>query len=177
MEFEKRESGLLVPKQSIFGVGKYHGQLIRAGRVIDEWEDENIVTNEGLNATLNIMLNSFSQITSWYLGLFTGNYVPVAGDTAASLPGNSTECTNYSAGTRQQWQPAAASGQSITNSASRASFTFNATVTIYGAFMVSSSVIGGTSGTSFSAAQFSTAKNVVNNDQMLLTYTFAAASA
>ena len=68
------------------------------------------------------------------------------------------------------------SGQSVTNSASAASFTFNANLTIYGAFLASSSVISGTTGTLFSAAQFGTAKSVVSSDVLLLTYSFAAAS-
>jgi hypothetical protein len=176
MNFEKRASGLLVPAKMAF-IGTYHATLIREGRIIDEWTQENIVTNEALNHILGVVLGGASQITTWYLGLFSGNYTPVATDTAASLPGNSTEASGYSAATRQQWIPAAASGQAITNAASRASFTFTATQTIYGAFMTSSSVINGTSGTSFSAAQFAAPKSVVNTDQLLLTYAFTAASA
>jgi hypothetical protein len=177
MNFEKLKSGLLVPDHKIIGMGTYHGTLISDGKVIEEFEDHNLVVNEGLNANLNIMLNGYTQITSWYLGLFTGNYTPVATDAAATIAANSTECTGYTAGARQQWLPAAAAGQSITNSASRASFTFNATQTIYGGFLVSTATIGGTSGTLFSAAQFSSPKSVVNLDQLLLTYTFTAASA
>jgi hypothetical protein len=176
MEFEKRQSGLLVPAKVLFK-GRYDCTLIRKGHVIDEWSTENLITNEGLNATLNVMLNGSSQLTSWYLALYTGNYTPIATDTAASLPGNATETSAYTSATRPQWTPAAASGQSISNSASRASYTFNASNTIYGAFMTSSSVVGGTSGTSFSAALFGSSKNVVNTDQLLLTYTFSAASA
>ena len=187
MDFGKNAAGLLVPVEnvkhlreqvaSILGSGRYHGQLFRKGELIDEWDDKNIVTNEGLNATLNIMLGGGSQLSTWYIGLFTGNYTPVATDTAATIAANSTEATGYTAGARQQFQPAAASAQSISNAASRASFTFNASLTIYGGFLVSSGTINGTSGTLFSAAQFSTPKAVVNLDQMLLTYTFSAASA
>jgi hypothetical protein len=156
--------------------GRYDGTLIRDGKVIDEFSDKNLITNEGLTATLNIMLGGGTQITTWYIALFTGNYTPVATDTAASLPGNSTEATGYTGGSRPQFQPAAAASQSITNSASKASYTFNATQTIYGAFMVSSGVISGTSGTSFSAALFGTSKNVVNADMLLLTYSLGATS-
>lgn len=184
MRFEKNKLGLLVPRHkdlrgqvaAFLASGRYRGTIIRDGEIVEEFEDKNIVTNEGLNATLGIMLGASAQITSWYLGLFTGNYTPVATDTAASLPGNATEATGYTASSRPQWQPGAASGQAISNSASRATFTFNATQTLYGGFLVSSAVIGGTTGTSFSAAQFATPKNVVNADQLLLTYTFSAAS-
>jgi hypothetical protein len=64
----------------------------------------------------------------------------------------------------------------MTNSASRASFVFNATKTIYGAFLISNSTKGGTTGTLFSAARFATAKSVESGDELLLTYTFTATS-
>jgi hypothetical protein len=188
MNFEKNASGLLVPdnkiemnrlkeKLRVLLGGRYDGQIIRDGEVIDEFSDHNLVTNEGLNATLNIMLGAATQITSWYIGLFTGNYTPVATDTATSLPGNSTECTGITASSRPQWLCSAAIGQVISNALSKATFTFNATQSIYGGFLVSTATIGGTGGTSFSAAQFATPKNVVNLDQLLLTYTVNALGA
>lgn len=182
MDFVTRESGLLVPAEKIICKGKYEATLIRDGKIIDEWEADNITVNEGLNATLGIMLGGSAQITAWYLGLFTGNYTPVATDNAAGIAGNSTEATGYvgptSGGTsiRQTFSPSSPGSQSINNSASRASYFFNASQTIYGAFLVSSATINGTSGTLFSAAQFGTAKPVVNLDQLLLTYTYNLAT-
>jgi hypothetical protein len=156
--------------------GRYSGQIIRAGRVIDEWEDDNLVVNEGLNSILGVMFHGDTQITTWYCGVFEGNYTPVATVTAATITSASTECTAYASATRPEYVEAAASSQSITNSASRASFVFNATKTIYGAFLVSSSTKSGTSGVLFSAARFSTSKAVENLDELLLTYTFTASS-
>jgi hypothetical protein len=177
-QYERRDSGLMVPKaQELLVGGKYVGQIIRNGKVVDEFEDFNLVTNEGLNSLLNVGLNGATQLTAWYLGLFQGNYTPVSTDTAAVIAGNSTESSSYAGTTRPQWIPVAASGQSITNSAARASYTFNASVTIYGAFLISSAVIGGSTGALLSAARFTKAKPVVANDQLLLTYTLSAASA
>jgi hypothetical protein len=156
--------------------GIFHCEHIRDGKIIDEWDTHNLVTNEALNHLLGVELAGVTQVTTWYLALYTGNYTPLATDTAATLPGNATECTGYTAGTRQQFVPGSVSGQSVSNSASRASYTFNTTQTIYGAFMTSSATIGGTGGVSFAAALFGTAKNVVNLDQLLLTYTFGASS-
>ena len=169
--------GVLLPKrEKLIVAGKYHGKLIREGRLIDEFEDDNLVVNQGLNSLLNIMFNGSTQITSWYMGIFQGNYTPVAGDTASTIASNSTECSAYTAGTRPTWTPAAASSQSISNSGSPATFTFNASNTIYGAFLISSNVINGTAGTLFSGAQFASAKSVVSGDQLVLTYTFNASS-
>ena len=176
-QFEQAASGLLVPASNLKVGGVFHGQIIRAGRVIDEWEDHNLVVNEGLDSLLNIMFHGSTQITTWYMGVFEGNYTPVSTVTAATITSASTECTAYTSSTRPAYDEAAASSQSITNSASRASFVFNATKTIYGAFLVSTSTKSGTSGTLFSAARFSSSKSVVSTDELLLTYTFTAASA
>lgn len=168
--------GVLMPTTKLLVGGKYQGQIVRAGRVIDEWEDDNIVVNEGLNSLLEIYFRGSTQITSWFLGVFEGNYTPVAGLTAATVTSASTECTAYASATRPAYSPAAAASQSINNSASRASFVFDATKTIYGAFLVSNSTKSATTGTLFSAARFATAKSVDNGDELLLTYTFTAST-
>ena len=176
MDYEQTDGGVLLPTSNILGHGTYHGQIVRDGQVIDEWVDSNLVVDEGLNSMLNVTFNGATQIGTWYLGLFEGNYTPVAGVTAATITSASTECIAYAETTRVAYVEAASSAKSTTNSASRATFTFNATKTIYGAFLVSNSTKSGTTGTLFSAARFSAAKSVVNLDQLLLTYTFTASS-
>lgn len=176
MEYTPTDGGVLMPANDLQVGGIWSGQHIRNGQVIDEWEDKNLVVNEGLNALLDIMFHGSTQITTWYIGVFEGNYTPVATVTAATITSASTECTTYDEATRVAYDEAAAASQSITNSASKATFTFNATKTIYGAFLVSASAKSATSGTLFSAARFSTSKAVADDDQLLLTYTFAASS-
>lgn len=177
MGYQENGAGLLVPNHKIAVAGKYHGQIIRAGKVIDEWEDPNIVVNQGLDALLNIMFNGATQITTWYLGIYEGSTSPASSWTAANVASNSTEITTaYNSATRPEYVEAAASSQSITNSANRASFVFNASKTVYGAFLISNSTKGGTSGTLFSAAAFGSSKSVVSGDELLLTYTFTASS-
>jgi hypothetical protein len=175
-DYIQSDGGILLPHNDIRVYGEYHGQIVRGGEVIDEWTDKNLVTNEGLNSLLDIYFNGGTQITTWYIGLFEGNYTPVATVTAATITAASTECTAYDEATRQAFDEAAAASQSITNSASKATFTFNATKTIYGAFLVSASAKSATSGTLFSAARFGSSKSVVDDDQLLLTYTFTASS-
>jgi hypothetical protein len=188
--YAKAQSGLLVPEpQKFIFAGRFKGQIVRGGyfddkglwhrgsEIIDEFDDHNLVVNEGLNDNLSAFFNAGTQRTAWYLGVFEGNYTPVAGVTAATIAAAATESTAYASSTRPTWTPAAPGSQAITNSASKASFVFNATKTIYGAFLVSSSTKGGTGGVLWSAARFSVAKSVVNLDELLLTYTFTAASA
>jgi hypothetical protein len=177
--WETRASGVIVPKQEILGGGRYVGQIIRDGKIIDEFDCENLVVNQGLNYLLGATLAGGSQITTWYIGLFSGNYTVLATDTASVIAANATEVTAYAAGVRQTWtaNSSSPSGQSTSNSSAQASFTFNGTVTVYGAFLVSSATISGTGGTLFSGAQFSASKSVVSGDILLLTYTYTAASA
>jgi len=170
------DSGLLLPESNILAQGQYDCQIIRNGKVIDEWSEKNLVVNEGLNSLLNVMFNGAAQITTWYTGIYEGNYTPTATVTASNIASSSTECTAYASSTRPEYVEAAASSQSITNSANRASFVFNATKTVYGAFLVSSNVKNGTTGTLFSAARFDTSKSVESGDELLLTYTFTSSS-
>lgn len=188
VDYQKTEAGLLVPTGAIGAKGVYKGTIIRGGyyddygvwhrgtEVVDEFEESNLVVNEGLNALLDIMFHGSTQITTWYLGIFEGNYTPLATVTAATIASASTECTAYANSTRPEYVEGSSSSQVITNSANRASFVFNATKTIYGAFLVSSSTKSGTSGTLFSASQFGSSKAVVSSDELLLTYQFTASS-
>lgn len=160
--------------------GKFTFELVRDGKVVDKWEDHNLITNEGLNHILNVTLNAGSQVATWYVGLFEGNYTPVAADVHAGAGGFATvatECTAYSEGARVTYNEATATGQSISNSASKATFSINASKTIYGAFLASVSSKGSTAaGTLLAAARFGAARSVQNGDQLLITYTISAAS-
>ncbi len=129
----------------------------------------NIIPTEGRNSILDVVFHATTQITAWFCGLFEANYTPVAGDTMALFPAAATECTAYAETTRPAWVEGAASAGVTTNSASTATFTFNATKTLYGAFLSSSSVKGGTSGVLVSAAKFSASKSVDSGDLGRLT--------
>lgn len=176
MDYEKTAGGVLMPAAALRVHGHYHGQIIRAGQVIDEFECPNLCVDQGLNSLLGVYFHADTQITAWYMGLFEANYTPVAGVLASGIAAAATETTAYDETTRRVFTPAAAAGKSVTNSASVATFTFNATKTIYGAFLISDNTKGGTSGTLFSAAKFGASKSVVAADQLLLTYTFNASS-
>lgn len=177
MKYKMSEGGVLMPHQQLSFGGMFTVEHIRKGKLIDYEECKNLCVDEGLNSLLNVMFNGATQITTWYIGLFEGNYTPVAGVTAATIAAAATESTAYDESVRQTYVEAAASAKSITNSANKATFTMNATKTIYGAFLVSSSTKSGTSGTLFSAARFGASKSVADDDQLLITYTFTAASA
>jgi len=176
VNYEKNDAGLLLPKQGLIVGGRFLVTHLRKGKIISEEECKNLVVNEGLNHILDVVFNGATQVSPWYVGLFEGNYTPVAGVVASTIASASTETTAYDESVRQTYVEAAAASQSTTNSASRATFTFNATKTIYGAFLISNSTKGGTTGTLLAAARFGSSKAVVDDDQLLVTYTFNASS-
>lgn len=177
MNYERSGGGVLLPVLGLVIGGVFTGQIVRDGQIIDEFETPNLVVDQGLNHVLDVTLHGVTQVHPWYLGVFEGNYTPVATLTAATLAAAATETTAYNEATRQSYTEAAAAAKVTTNSASKATFTFNATKTLYGAFIISDSTKAGTSGTLLAAAKFAAPKSVVSTDQLLLTYTFTAASA
>lgn len=139
-------------------------------------ESDNLVVNVGLQYMAGVALTSTTQITTWYIGLYGAgaSNTPAAGDTLASHAGW-TEVTPYS-GNRPAATFAAATNANpsvVTNSASKASYTINATATVGGAFLCSAA--SGTSGTLFSAADFQSPgdRSVVSGDTLNVTYTFS----
>jgi hypothetical protein len=144
--------------------------------IISHSVDHNIMPTEGLNYVLNSAVRGLAQLTSWYIGLFEGNYTPVLADTAATFPGSATESTAYAESTRQAYTTVAASGGVLTNAAAVATFTANATKTWYGGFLTSASAKSAITGTLLSAAKFATSKTVDSTDQLLVTATLTATS-
>lgn len=144
----------------------------RKGKLIDKWEQKNVNTNEGLNHILNVAFNSATQITSWYMGLFENDYTPLVTNTYA-VPGF-TESEAYDEANRVPYVDATATAKVMTNSASKATFTISATKTIYGAFLcgggtgaaTKSDTAGG--GTLFASSKFATAKDVVDDDVLMV---------
>lgn len=176
MSFKRSAGGVMMPANEMIVGGVFDVEHVRDGLVIDKFKCPNLVTNQGLNHILDVVFAGATQIGTWYLGLFEGNYTPVATVDASTITAASTECVAYDETTRREYQEAAASAQAVTNVANKAVFTFNATKTIYGAFLASNSSKSATTGTLMSAARFATAKSVVDDDQLLLTYTFSATS-
>jgi len=153
----------------------------RKGKLIDQWEQKNVNTNEGLNHMLNVAFNSATQITAWYMGLFEDDYTPLNTDTYA-VPGF-TESTAYDEATRVAYVDATATTKVMTNSASKATFTISDTKTIYGAFLCGGGTGAATKGdaagggTLFASSKFATAKDVVDDDVLMVVCSITLADA
>lgn len=137
------------------------------------WRDSfpNGTTDAGINDNLAVYLASGTQKTTWYLGLIddSGFSALNVTDTMASHTGW-TESTAYAESVRQTWTPGAVAGKSVTNSSSP-TFTMNATVTIKGAFLVSSNTKGGTAGTLWATGAFSAEQSLVSGQTLHFSYT------
>lgn len=141
-------------------------------------ESKNLVVNVGLQYMAGTALDGATAlITAWYIGLYGAgaSNTPAATDTLASHAGW-TEITPYS-GNRPAATFAASTNANpsvVTNSASKASYSITSTATVGGAFLASAA--SGTSGTLFSASDFTGGdRAVVNGDTLQVTYTFSLA--
>lgn len=136
----------------------------------------NLMPVEGLTHMLSVTFAGGSQVATWYLGLFEGNYTPLSTDTMATFPASATESTAYDESVRQTFTESTPAAGATSNSSSKAEFTMSATKTIYGAFISSSSVKGGVSGVLASAAKFSSAKTVDDGDILRVTASISMTS-
>ena len=143
----------------------------------EKWREinKNLVTTEGLNHVLSIVLDGGTQITTWYVGL-AGAGTKAAADTMSSHSGWAV-VTDYSESVRQTLTLGTAAAGSIDNSASKATFSINGTATVAGAFITSSNTKSGTSGTLYGVVDFSSSRSVVSGDTLTVTVTLTAASA
>jgi len=146
-----------------------------------EAESKNLVVNGGLQDMNAKYFTGSAYTAAWYIGLYGAgaSNTPAASDTMSSHAGW-TENTGYSNATRPTCTfgtPTTANPSVATNSASPASFNINATSTVGGAFLVSNSTKGGTTGTLYSAADFGSPgdRSVVNSDVLTVTYTLSLA--
>jgi hypothetical protein len=149
-------------------------------RLIDEWRENNVCTDEGLTDLLGVHFSGDTQKTSWYISIFEDNYTPLITNTYAT-PGF-TECTAYDETTRPQWQEAGATAKAISNTASKASFTFNASKTIYGGALVGGGTDPNTKGNTagggvlFCSSQFTSgSKAVVSTDILKVSVSLSVA--
>jgi hypothetical protein len=150
------------------------------GKLKWEHSSHNLVVNVGLQDMNAQYFKGSAYTAAWFIGLINGpgsGTTIAAGDTMVTH-GGWTENVGYSNATR----PAATFGTATTanpsvqtNSASPASFSINATSTIAGAFLVSNSTKGGTTGILFSASDFQSPgdRSVVSGDTLNVTYTFS----
>lgn len=184
-EHRRRES-LLVYHQTELDEMSRRGMLpkMRPGEdlvLIEESVDPNIVTNQGINYILDAGLSGGTQITAWKVAVFKTDTTPAAGHTYASPSYTEIADADVDENARQAFTDAGVSGQSLSNTASPAVYTFAGTITAYGA-----SIVGGGSGaatiadtggggTYYAGSQYAAEKDMTDDDTLTTTYTLGGA--
>ena len=146
---------------------------------VEKWRDTfpNLVVNVGLQLMNSTFFTGSAYTAAWYLGLVTG---PGSGTTFAasdtmSSHGGWSEDTTYSNATRPAVTfgvPSLADPSVIASTPT--SFTINGTTTVAGAFLTTDNTKGGTSGTLFSASDFTGGDRLLQSgDTLNVTYTFS----
>jgi len=145
---------------------------------VEKWRDTfpNLVVNEGLQLMNNTFFNGSSYTAAWYLGLITGpssGTTFAAADTMASH-GGWTEDTTYSNANRPTVTFGSATLADPSVIATTAtSFSINGATTVAGAFLTTDNTKGGTTGTLFSASDFTGGDRLLQSgDTLNVTYTF-----
>jgi len=138
---------------------------------------QNLVVTAGLNDILDKYFKGSTYTASHFVGLSAGTPTFAAADTMASHSGW-TESAVYSEATRPAYTPGTVSAGSVSNSASKASFSINSSGTVGGAFIVTNSTKSGTTGTLYGGGAFTGGnRSVVSGDTINVTVTATAAAA
>lgn len=156
--------------------GRYHVEHWRNGSLLNTYDFDNDITNQGKNDIFDVYFSDGTQTaaSAWCLSLISlsGYSALAAGDTMASH-GGWTEFTGYSESTRPAWGPGDPASQSITN-ATPVTFSINAGGTVKGIFVTTQNTKGGTTGKLWATALFTGDVPVTSGDQLKVTYTVSA---
>lgn len=165
--FERTPNGLLFPRMRAEAAG-----------VFEHWmngQDHRVDPNVFLLTGLDTFFTAGITAGTYYIALFSGNVAPTSALTAATFPATQTEFTNYTESTRQQWvKNSYTNTQSLSNSASKAVFTFDTGGgTVWGVFLTSASAKSATTGTGIACSQFSAARVGLATDTLTIQYTLS----
>jgi hypothetical protein len=173
------DNELYLPRQKLL-VGGVFGSEVRHGGVTTQAYEEgpNIICDEGLNHILNAVLHGETPVDPWYVGIHKANVAVVAGTTGATVSSATTEIvgSDVAETVRETYVEAESTAESLTNSASKASYTSAVTMTIYGAWLISTSAFGDTAGILLAGSLFGSSRPLVDLDELLVTYTINATS-
>jgi len=176
------ERPAIIPPQSALVRSIWDVEHWRKGELLAATRDHNTVTNQGLDALLNIMFHATGQVTTWYVLIFETNTTP-SSTTTYAVPVFTETNAKYDEATRPEYVEAAASSQSLTNSLNKATFTMNNTVSIYGAALVGKTgVAANTKGDvaladaiMYCASKFAAQKDVISGDSLKVSITLTSA--
>lgn len=137
-------------------------------------ETKNLIVNQGLDSLLGSTLAAWTQVQTWSVLVTSGHPTIAAADVGNSHSGWD-EFTDYDATIRQPWLPGAVSGQSVTNSNSKAVLTITAAASIGGAGLISTNSKGVSGGSLYAVGSFSL-RTLSSGDTLQVQATFSTAA-
>ncbi len=177
-KWEQTPGGILIDRGGMNAL--MNGAFIDTLNGEDPQLSPNLVVDQGLIHVLNTVFAGAAQVTQWYIGLFSGNVTPQPNWTAANVVANATELTGYAPSTRPGFTVAPVSAPSLGNTGSEANFAFDASgpYIARGAFLISVSNKGSTTGVLMAATRFAADRAGLNSpDQLGVRYVLTAADA
>lgn len=167
------ESGMRF--QGIWQCDQYRdGVLIAGGHP----EKPNTFTTVGMAYINKVIFWTTAQTAGlkWYVFIFKNSVTPAAGDTAAKLGNGNAygECQDADydapATNRPAYTTVTTATAIVTNAASKAEYTMDASITVYGAGLTNTAPKTDVSGVLMCAKKFGTARAVIANDVLSVTY-------
>lgn len=132
---------------------------------------------EGRNYIMDVAVHGRTQVTTWYVLLFEGDYTPQEDDTAANIVGRATEITAYTEVARPTLVESAAASGSSNNAGNLAQFTLNAAKTVRGFAIVSASGKGATTGVLLAIQKLTTPRDYLSGDIVKVPVTLSLSNA
>lgn len=170
--WEESDDGLLV------GSNEIRGDLdVYAPDGLGWRKERNLLTTQGKNLVLMIVLSDTAKVTTFYVAPASGNTTYLATWTAANFAANATELTavtDYAETTRVEYVEGAAAAGAISNSASPAVFTSAAVVPllIWGCGLLSASASKATTGSLLAASKYGTVRTLAEaGDKLSVAWT------
>ena len=177
-KWEQTPGGILIDRGGMNAL--MNGAFIDTLNGEDPQLSPNLVVDQGLIHVLNTVFAGAAQVTQWYIGLFSGSVTPQPNWTAANVVANATELTGYAPSTRPGFTVAPVSAPSLGNTGSEANFAFDASgpYIARGAFLISVSNKGSTTGVLMAATRFAADRAGLNSpDELGVRYVLTAADA
>ena len=144
-------------------------------------EGKNIIVDEGIDYIFNNDLAA----ASLYIGLI-GAGTPAASWTMTEAGGSSGAPSDsngdreihseYDEAARQAWTVVDSTAKTVTNTASKATFTFNGSISVTGGFLSTVSTKNNQTGTLVAAKTFTSAKAMDNGETLQVTYEITGSS-
>lgn len=123
------------------------------GTLVSRRQFHNLIPAEGRTYITSAAIKGGAQKTPWYVAVYEADYTPDGTETAATAASTTMECTAYSSTTRPEITFGDVTDGSTSNAAHLVEMTFTTDKTVYGGFVSSSPVKGGTTGTLLSIAR------------------------